>query len=168
MKIHFWDSPSSHDERSTFRSKCQTEFGIKTSVDSKDLHDVNVLFTHGGDSHLLPKELGTILVVSFGDNPTVPKPVDNSAKRISYINATELANRFPVIIKRLRDANQLTISGLHDIIFSPDDPDEAEIERLLGEVCTKLPFADSWNTELRKKRHELIKIIEEKHGIQLT
>ena len=169
MKIHIWDNPSGHtDERAVFRSKCREEFGIDTSISIDDLTEVDVVFAHGGDSYLLPRRLENILVVIFGNDRSIANPIEAGTSRVSYINARELADRFPVILKRIRDTNSLTITALHEIIFGPDDPGDAEIENLLADVCKKLPFADSWNTELRNKRHRLIKIIEEKHGIQLT
>lgn len=45
---------------------------------------------------------------------------------------------------------------------------DPEIEEFLRQICTVLPFAESWNIDLRKIRQKLVTTIEQKHGIQFT
>lgn len=180
-KVAFYESTRSESERSKFQEQVQ---GLKIPFHhdfgtlSTDLPQV--LFFHGGDQadlkvkdelgHVagLKPGLAEVWLIEFGGNDTGNKRLNNEAallsnKAISYINYSDLSERLKEIIDQINALAEITTDNLENIIFAID-PD---IEKLLAELCTKSPFAESWDPDSRNKRKNLIDLINQKHGMTL-
>lgn len=154
LKIHFWDSVTSHIERTSFRESLK-EKGIATSTETTDLGGINIVFIHGGDSHSLNDFVfrADIFKVSFGDNVTDLNPIFKNENRISYINSGELIGRFDKIYEELNAISNLTIERLYEIVFGFDKELEEYLKPFatLSPFATKLPNAkDSNGNEIKK------------------
>lgn len=155
IKIHFWDNPHSHPERDSFREKLISK-NIKTSININDL-TVNLLFVHGGDSHLLNGiNLNNLIQVTFGDNLTNNYKIFKEENRISYINFKDLSNIFESIYSFVCQNRSFKIEDLYDQIFSFDPKLQSLQEPLqIKNLCEE-------NEESTKNVEELNKYIENK------
>lgn len=134
----------------------------------------DVLFFHGNDMGILrPKvegkevwklELNGVWLVMFGGDPTAKDDFTAFGdKVIGYIKYSDLQARLSEIVDEIKALKRTTKERLEEIIFAVD-PD---IEKLLAELCTKSPFAESWDPYSRNKRKDLIDLINQKHGMTL-
>jgi hypothetical protein len=132
LKIHFWDSLTSHPERESFRQDLSSK-GIKTSIDIADVTGVNLLFIHGADSASFNNHIfqSHILKVSFGDNFTKMYPIFKEENRISYIEASELISRFEKIYDELQTKIFIQLY-LNITLLSKDLPNHLYLVQILN------------------------------------
>jgi hypothetical protein len=151
LKIHFWDSLTSHPERESFRQDLSSK-GIKTSIDIADVTGVNLLFIHGADSASFNNHIfqSHILKVSFGDNFTKMYPIFKEENRISYIEASELISRFEKIYDELQTISELTIENLYTVIFKHHPTLERLAQPFIFGSNIEQEKIDAYNTEFNK------------------
>lgn len=158
LEVHFWDDVDSHEERKEFRGKLYSK-GIKTSIDCRDLKNVDILFVHGGDSGSLNNcELrDSVFKINFGDNITKANPIFREENRMSYINAKVLEERFNSVYDKINSSKSLTLDRLYEIIFDFDP----ELEKLLDPFATYHPL-DKMTITLEAQRTDLLLYIKSK------
>ena len=161
MKIHFWDNPSEHNERNSFRSKL-SNYGIRSSIDQQDLKDISLVFIHGSDDVRLNEfSFGKdIFKVIFGGNPTNVRNIDSEDNKISYINAGELCERFDSIIENLKKSPSFNLEKLSEIVFGFDPTLEQALK--FFELVNPLEKSEEELISLKKLKNELQEYVSKK------